>query len=407
MLNFASIKGNNNKFYQLTLTKKTDTEYVLTSEFGRVGTTAQRSEKFFCTEEDGIKNFEKILKSKIKKGYAEIELRGADASAEADSTTQDTEEVTTETFDGELGKVYAMLRNFTKDAKTHVKKNITTPLGALSDNQLERALAVLASLENALHSPTKPDDTLLYTLSDDFYRLIPIRFNSYSKSTLLIDSLEKTAKHRDLIDVMRSVVVSGVDTTMADVYSNLGFTLTPLDTEHTEHLYIKNYVENTQSNHHRFKIQVENIFKVDNPLWDAQFNPNGLETTYLFHGSRAENFLRIFQSGLKIKPSGIYHTGSMFGNGIYFADQSSKSANYTWNFSRQSTRKGEKFYMLVCDVATGAMKDYTNAQTLLTKAPQGYDSVRGVKGSSLLHNEIIVYNENQSNIKYVVEFTAS
>jgi poly [ADP-ribose] polymerase len=35
------------------------------------------------------------------------------------------------------------------------------------------------------------------------------------------------------------------------------------------------------------------------------------------------------QTGLLIRPSGAVHTGSMFGDGIYFADKAQKSIGYS------------------------------------------------------------------------------
>lgn len=404
MLNFASIKGNNNKYYQIELFEESAGGYYVLISYGRVGANPQIRKTSWGTLTAAENCFSKKLKEKLNKGYVAVELRVDAPNTPVDAGAIDSVDEEDSVFTGELQKVYSMLKNFTKDAQSHISKNVDSPLGALSDNQIDKATLVLDSIEHNLLHKTSFD---IYTASDEFYRLIPIRFGRKNPDALLINTLKKTVDYRALLDVMRSVVISGVGTPMEDVYKNLGFSLKPLDTTEEDFLYISNYVENTQSKHHSFKINIQNIFKVDNDEWDKKFNPANLETQYLFHGSRAENFMKIFQSGLRIKPSGIHHTGSMFGNGIYFADQSSKSANYTWNFSRHSTKKGEKFYMLVCEVATGKMKDYESAQSSLVKAPDGYDSVRGVKGSHLLHNEIIVYNENQSNIKYVIEFTAA
>ena len=66
----------------------------------------------------------------------------------------------------------------------------------------------------------------------------------------------------------------------------------------------------------------------------------------LFHGSRAVNLISILKNGLRPKPDGVYHTGSLFGDGIYFADQYSKSHAYT-------AYHGHVGFMLLCDVECG------------------------------------------------------
>jgi poly [ADP-ribose] polymerase len=48
----------------------------------------------------------------------------------------------------------------------------------------------------------------------------------------------------------------------------------------------------------------------------------------LWHGSRTTNFIGILSQGLRIAPPEAPVTGYMFGKGVYFADMSSKSANY-------------------------------------------------------------------------------
>lgn len=49
----------------------------------------------------------------------------------------------------------------------------------------------------------------------------------------------------------------------------------------------------------------------------------------LWHGTKNENLMSILLKGLKIKPPNARHTGSMFGEAIYFADKLTKSLNYS------------------------------------------------------------------------------
>merc|ERR1711907_104 len=63
----------------------------------------------------------------------------------------------------------------------------------------------------------------------------------------------------------------------------------------------------------------------------------------LFHGSNMENLVGILEGGLKIKPPGVYHSGSAFDEGIYFANKFSKSQNYC-------SYHNHKGFMLLCEV---------------------------------------------------------
>ena len=55
--------------------------------------------------------------------------------------------------------------------------------------------------------------------------------------------------------------------------------------------------------------------------------------TLLFHGTKNCNLLSILGTGLKIKPPVSDHNGSMFGDGIYFADMFEKSVQYCDDFN--------------------------------------------------------------------------
>ena len=90
----------------------------------------------------------------------------------------------------------------------------------------------------------------------------------------------------------------------------------------------------------------------------------------------------------------------MFGKGIYFADQSSKSAQYCELWNPQG--KPQSGYMFLSDVALGAIKKEKLA-CYREQAPEGFDSVQGCKGLHLMHNEFIVYRPSQCTLRYIVE----
>ncbi len=74
---------------------------------------------------------------------------------------------------------------------------------------------------------------------------------------------------------------------------------------------------------------------------------------HLFHGSRTENFWSIVTNGLLINPDcGVQRTGSMFGNGTYFAPLAQKSLGYTdggyWAGGNTDVR-----FLAIYRVATG------------------------------------------------------
>ena len=55
------------KFWQVTQDGK-----QLTIVFGKIGTNGQTTEKSFASEDEATTEMEKLIKSKIKKGYQEV-----------------------------------------------------------------------------------------------------------------------------------------------------------------------------------------------------------------------------------------------------------------------------------------------------------------------------------------------
>lgn len=277
-----------------------------------------------------------------------------------------------------------------------------TPLGKLSATQVARGLQVLHEIEEKLNKGYRDFEYL----SNQFYSIIPVSFgNRVDFSKFVIDDYYKLNEKKDLLGVMSSVVQAQdtLEKTLEDKYKSLKIQLKALSTRTKEYKRLVDYVTKSQSRNHHFHIDVQEIYQVEDMVGHKNFNPYKVNTMELFHGSRNENYLSIFQNGLKIKPQSAQHTGSMFGAGIYFADQSSKSANYCWGFNN-GARREETYFLLICDVATGKIKEYEDSQGHLNSAPHGYNSVLGKKGRSLLHNEYIVYKEAQVKIKYIVEF---
>jgi poly [ADP-ribose] polymerase len=123
----------------------------------------------------------------------------------------------------------------------------------------------------------------------------------------------------------------------------------------------------------------------------------------LFHGSRNANILGILTKGLLIAPANVPSTGYMFGRGLYFANRSTKSTQYSVGRYNGGNNGRDNAFLFLADVAVGKMKEYDSGH-YQDYAPHGYDSVKGVAGRQLLHDEFIVYNVSQARIKYVVDF---
>lgn len=408
MLNFADIMNNNNKFYELVLSES-GSEFVLDLSWGRVGASAQSSTKRFGDRVAAEKEFEKKMKSKEKKGYVRLLMaddevavtdvvKGVKADSVSSKSLKSSVDVSQEVLD--------LISKLLGASKGYVRKNVQTPVGKLSAKQVSMGRKELDKITKKLNGKRKVSDAEYLELSNNFYRLIPIVFNQTGGgSWLVINSLEKVAKYSDLLDVMESLVSANVSDDIVDQYASMGLKMKCLEKTDVEYGRLEKLVLDTKAPNHNFNMHVKNVFEIESMRHPEEFNPYGVETMELFHGSRTPNIIHVLQQGLRIKPSGAVHTGSMFGDGIYFASNSTKSANYCWGFGSRSI--GESFYMFVCEVATGRIKDYEGAKSNLKSAPYGYNSVRGTKGRYLQNDEYIVYRESQVRIKYVIEFTSN
>ena len=401
VLNFASVGANSNKFYMIELQEGTgDFSHCIHTQYGRMGKTARNEYRYYNSRFQATSEYDKIVRSKESKGYRKVEVddgngRSAQISVPGKAKPKDLSSISDKVL-RLIGKLYTQATNY-------LISTIDTPLGKLSTNQVKKGVEVLEKIEVMLDQGAKGYS--LEQLTDEFYSIIPFSFGSkvdYQK--FLIDSYDKLNEKKDLLGVMSSVVQvqDSLEKTLDDKYKALNIKLKSLSTRTKEYKRIVEKIKGTHSSHHNFSVDISEIYQVEDMVGHKSFNPYKVETMELFHGTRNENILSIFQNSLKIKPKSAVHTGSMFGSGCYMASDVTKSANYSWGFGNAS--RSEEYYIFICEVATGKIKDYDSAQPHLTSAPWGYNSVRGVKGRSLLHDEYIVYKENQIKITHIVEF---
>ena len=137
-------------------------------------------------------------------------------------------------------------------------------------------------------------------------------------------------------------------------------------------------------------------------------------TALLFHGTRSVNVSGILRESLRMPKNlvGVVITGAMFGPGLYFADDWKKSAGYTslknsyWSRGSGSVA-GREAFMFAADVVLGT-PHVAPTWKGFTAPPKGTHSVYGKAGNAgLQNNEFIVYNTQQSKLRYLVEFTTS
>lgn len=86
-----------------------------------------------------------------------------------------------------------------------------------------------------------------------------------------------------------------------------------------------------------------------------------------------------------------------FGHGFYLAPNPSKCHDYTQGY-------GGYRAMLLCDICPGNKYKQTTNDISLGGPPDGYDSVYGVSGVELNHDEIVVYNPDAVMPRYIIVY---
>ena len=125
----------------------------------------------------------------------------------------------------------------------------------------------------------------------------------------------------------------------------------------------------------------------------------------LWHGSSDANILSILKNGLKKSPpSTASIAGKMFGNGVYFAIDSTKSLNYSHGW--WSGQRKDHCFMFLADVLLGNY--FVPDGTRSCDPPKGYHSYWAQSGKSswIKNDEIVVFDDDMFNLQYLVEFDA-
>lgn len=426
----------NNKFYVLEL-HKSGNKYRLYSRYGRTGAAGTEEERIPHSSWEAENEYDRIIRSKEKKGYKQVAMAVTSMGSAVGNTKVLSDDVkkapavvkSKSSLDPELASFVNRLYSDAGQAcisqlnvNTHASSK--NPLGTLTGSQISGGRTILKEINSLLTK--KP--TLIGSIhkeiveaSNEFYSMIPHeiplrpRDEEGRKEHLkryCLNNPNILDEKSDFLDILEDVegLISGFESDDTDKkYEQIKCKYQLCSKSSDDYQAVVKYIQKSKSQHHHWSIRVQNVWKMES-LAQAAYRSTmdkvgNIEP--LFHGSRPGNILGICQKGLLLRPPGAYVTGSMFGNGLYFADQSSKSTQYSTARFGGSSGNSNRFYLFVADVALGRIKEYEQAQMHLQKPPSGYDSVKGAKGRSLLHNEFIVYDIKQNQLQYIVEFTQS
>jgi poly [ADP-ribose] polymerase len=245
-----------------------------------------------------------------------------------------------------------------------------------------------------------------------YYSLIPHPFgHKITQADWILDDA-KLAEEYELLDNLESAVQMGSALKNASQQKKaLGTDIEILDNS-KEIDRIISYITTSKASNHRgadvWSWKPKNIFKIRIPDERTRFERSEKQFGHrkeLFHGSKNGNILSILKGGLIIPSVNAGHvTGRMFGDGLYFASNSTKSLNYSTGFWGGRSNKNPNSFLFLADVCMG--KTYETYSHLYTGAPHGYNSIHAKKKPGYLFNdEFIVFSLQQATLTYLVEMT--
>lgn len=408
---------NNNKFYEVNLYS----DGSVVGRNGRVGTDGVLQRKGNI----GESGWEKLVAEKKKGGYREVEIatvvvdsasgKAAVKESLADIAKRDitnNNPVLNDLIDSLTAQNRFQLLNATGGQIDIVDGVVKTPVGPVTINAVTNARGKLVVLQDLVNHHDLGNAYV--EALEDYLTFVPQKIahkrgwdqNFFSEFTTF-------NKQNDLLDQLENSIASykpPVPTDAGDVPQQriFGYSMEVLDDRAIFARIQKFYNDNVNRGHACAHLKLKRVYVLKNDAKHSEYKAVAARLgneRQLWHGTRAHNVLSILKGGLIIPTStgGYTITGRMFGDGIYFSDQSSKSLNYAYGYWGGGQRQNN-CYMLLADVAMG--KSYTPSGPT-GRLPAGYDSMYAVGGrSGVQNNEMIVYKLSQAHLAYLCEFDA-
>lgn len=382
---------NNNKFYQQTDNENGTWE----AKWGRVGCDHPQTQTYQSNVWD------KKYQEKLKKGYKDITgLRSETTTSFSYSNIAEKD-------------IQNLLNSLQKYAKQTIQTNYTISSENVTQSQIDAAQDIINQMATSLYKLTTSE---LNEKLMELYTIIPRKMGNVKNHLLSSTDDKKQAKklianEQDLLDVMSQQVGMNVQpkTSGQTLEDALGIKVSKPDNNEID-VIKKMMGDNVKLFKQAYKIENINTQKAFESQKTKSVKP---WTKLLFHGSRNENWLSIIKTGLLIRPSNAVLTGAMWGAGIYFADKSQKSLGYTsLNGSYWTSGKSKQAFLAIYEVNTGMeyrLEKHSDEcykmddKKLKTKGD--YDSLFAKGGIDLRNNEFVIYNQNKSTIKYLIEIS--
>uniref|UniRef100_A0A8C2UL27 Poly [ADP-ribose] polymerase n=1 Tax=Chinchilla lanigera TaxID=34839 RepID=A0A8C2UL27_CHILA len=451
MLNQTNLQFNNNKYYLIQLLEDdAQRNFSVWMRWGRVGKMGQHSLVACSADLNKAKEiFQKKFLDKTKNNWEDrekfVKVPGKYDMLQMDhtTTTQGDNEIKKEDslksqLDLEVQELIKLIcdvhtmEEMMTEMKYDTKK---VPLGKLTVAQIKAGYQSLKKIEDCIRAGQRGQ--ALLEACNEFYTRIPHDFGLHTPP--LIQTEKELSDKVQLLEALGDIEIAiklvktepqSPEHPLDQHYRNLHCDLRPLDHESYEFKVISQYLQSTHApTHSDYTMTLLEVFEVEKESEKEAFREDLPNRMLLWHGSRLSNWVGILSHGLRIAPPEAPITGYMFGKGIYFADMSSKSANYCF-----ASRLKNTGLLLLSEVALGQCNELLEANPkaeglLLGKhstkglgkmapspahfltlngstVPLGPASDTGIlnpEGYTLNYNEFVVYNPNQVRMRYLLK----
>uniref|UniRef100_A0A8C6RVR9 Poly [ADP-ribose] polymerase n=1 Tax=Nannospalax galili TaxID=1026970 RepID=A0A8C6RVR9_NANGA len=450
MLNQTNLQFNNNKYYLIQLLEDdAQRNFSVWMRWGRVGKTGQHSlvacsgdlskakeifqKKFLDKTKNSWEDREKFEKVPGKYDMIQMDYAATTQVRESPETLKPESQL-----DLRVQELIKLICNVQTMEETMIEMKYDTkkaPLGKLTLAQIKAGYQSLKKIEDCIRAGQQ--GRALLEACNEFYTRIPHDFGLRTPPVIrtekeLSDKVQLLEALGDIEIALKLVKTEhqSPEHPLDQHYRNLRCALHPLDHESYEFKVISRYLQSTHApTHNDYTMTLLDVFEVEKEGEKEAFREDLPNRMLLWHGSRLSNWVGILSHGLRIAPPEAPITGYMFGKGIYFADMSSKSANYCF-----ASRLKNTGLLLLSEVALGQCNELLEANPKAEGLLQGKHSTKGLgkmapspthfitlngstvpigpasdtgilnpEGYTLNYNEFIVYSPNQVHMRYLLK----
>lgn len=399
----TSLQVNSNKFWNIELYE----DGFLKVVNGRVGSSGQVHEKKFSSFQLAEREFNKKITEKERKGYVKqqtvssgdrVTTAGSIKEIARREIVKSDNPILTSLIDRLASENIHNILSSTTLSFDQNTGSFSTPLGLVTLDAISSARSILNRI--SINSLATTDEI------NSYLQLIPqkiprtgLNVNDFVEKNYLLRQFNIL----DSLEAAINTVQYSTDESSSSLF-NIELDLVS-DRKVIERISNK-YFETLNRSHASSYLKPKNVYLVDIKHMSTDFENKGRQIgniKELWHGTRVCNVLSILKCGFVIPPANASHcTGRLFGNGIYFAIQSSKSLNYSYGYWDKKG-KDDNCFMFLADVALG---DYYVPKYAESLPKDGFDSTWAKPGHSGISNdEIIVYNTYQVKPTYLIEFS--